>query len=105
MSKYAQIGNNNEVINIIVCEDSVINTITGFYVKCTEESRDAVIGSKYEADSGKFIDPKPYPSWTLDENKVWQPPTPKPESGISDWDEESKQWIDITPVIIDLPTE
>jgi len=105
MSKYAQIGINNEVINIIVCEDEVINTLSGYYVKCTGETREAVIGSQYDNSINKFIDPKPYPSWVLNSDKIWEPPVPKPESGISDWNEEEGVWVNLTPVEIDIPTE
>jgi len=41
-----------------------------------------------------FIEPSPYPSWILDENYQWQPPTPYPDDENSYyWDEDSKQWI------------
>ena len=105
MSKYAQIGINGEVVNMIICEDDVIKTISGSYVKCTDETRDAVIGSKYDEAINKFIDPKPYPSWVLNSDKIWESPVAKPESGISDWDEENGVWVDLTPIEIELPTE
>jgi hypothetical protein len=105
MSKYAQVGINNEVINMIVCEDDVVSTISGTYIKCTDQTRDAVIGSKYDHSINKFIDPKPYPSWALNSDKIWEAPIAKPESGISDWDEENGVWVDLTPVEIELPTE
>ena len=33
---------------------------------------------KWYPDKQKFINPSPYPSWTLDENDIWQPPLKEP---------------------------
>jgi hypothetical protein len=54
----------------------------------------AGIGYKYDADADVFVAPKPYPSWTLDSNHDWQPPTPKPE-GDYVWFEPNRVWIEI----------
>jgi hypothetical protein len=45
----------------------------------------AGIGFTYDAVNDVFIAPQPYPSWSLDNNFDWQPPTPKPEEGYVDW--------------------
>jgi len=43
-----------------------------------------------------FIAPQPYPSWTLDGNHDWQPPTPKPSTGGPyRWSEEDQEWVAI----------
>jgi len=56
----------------------------------------AGVGFTYDADADVFIAPKPYPSWTLDENHDWQPPTPMPIDGKRyDWFEPNQQWIEI----------
>jgi hypothetical protein len=53
----------------------------------------AGIGYKYDATEDVFIAPQPYPSWLLDNNFDWQPPTPMPIDGIRwNWDETSLQW-------------
>jgi hypothetical protein len=36
----------------------------------------AGIGYTYDADADVFVAPQPFPSWTLDDNNDWQPPTP-----------------------------
>jgi hypothetical protein len=54
----------------------------------------AGIGFTYNADSDVFIAPQPYPSWILDNNYDWQPPTPRPE-GKWVWDENTLSWIEI----------
>jgi hypothetical protein len=54
----------------------------------------AAIGDTYDFIKDVFIPPKPYPSWTLDKNFKWQPPTPLPDkNNMYVWDEENKEWI------------
>ena len=52
------------------------------------------LGYSYLADADVFVAPQPYPSWTLDSNHDWQPPTPKPEGDYS-WSEEELVWVAI----------
>jgi hypothetical protein len=53
----------------------------------------AGIGYKYDAIADVFIALQPYPSWSLDNNFDWQPPTPMPVDGTRwDWNETSLQW-------------
>lgn len=63
----------------------------------------AVIGGLYDSIKDIFIAPKPYASWTLDENDNWQPPTPKPskEGFIYVWNEDSVAWDEYESVIIE----
>ena len=51
-------------------------------------------GFTYDSVNDVFICPQPYPSWTLDENFDWQPPTPKPD-GKYYWSEEDLEWVAI----------
>lgn len=56
----------------------------------------AGIGWRYDADADVFIAPQPYPSWTLDANHDWQPPTPMPtEGGPWSWDEDTLSWVEV----------
>lgn len=56
-------------------------------------------GYRYDADADVFIAPQPYPSWTLDANHDWQPPTPYPTDGADYvWDEETLSWIEVQPL-------
>lgn len=54
----------------------------------------AGIGFSYDATADVFVSPQPYPSWTLDSNHDWQPPTPKPEDldGEFTWNESTLSW-------------
>jgi len=47
----------------------------------------------YDSDNDVFIAPQPYPSWSLDDDFDWQPPTPRPEEGLWLWDENNLEWV------------
>lgn len=54
-------------------------------------------GYRYDAEADVFIAPQPFPSWTLDANHDWQPPTPMPsEGGPWTWDEDTLSWVEVT---------
>ena len=57
----------------------------------------AAIGFTYDADADVFVAPKPFPSWILDENHDWRPPTPMPveEGKRYEWFEPNQQWIEV----------
>ena len=54
----------------------------------------AGIGYTYDSVADIFIAPQPYPSWSLDENFDWQPPTPRPTEGNWYWDEATLTWVE-----------
>ena len=97
MSNYAKINADNIVENVIVCEDSSVNMLDGFYVKETESTGFASVGFTWNKSKGKFIKIQTYPSWTLNEETCeWEPPTPRPVSPWNGyWDEESQEWIEL----------
>lgn len=51
-------------------------------------------GYTYDAVADVFVCPRPFPSWTLDANNDWQPPTPRPEGDGWFWDEQSLSWVE-----------
>ena len=56
-------------------------------------------GFRYDAAADVFIAPQPFPSWILDANHDWQPPTPRPsEGGPWAWDEETLSWVEVEPL-------
>lgn len=59
----------------------------------------AGIGYTYDetiGTDGAFIPPKPFESWQLDENCLWQPPIPMPtDRGICEWNEQLGQWDEV----------
>jgi len=53
----------------------------------------AGIGYRYDAVGDVFVALSPFPSWSLDANYDWQPPTPEPEDDqFYYWDEETLTW-------------
>jgi len=58
----------------------------------------AGIGFTYREDIDAFVSPQPFPSWTLDSNVVWQPPTPMPTDGMYTWDEATTSWKQVAGV-------
>jgi len=53
-------------------------------------------GLGYTWDGTGFAAPRPFPSWTLDDDYQWQPPTPHPDPDDYDaheWDEASTSWV------------
>ena len=57
----------------------------------------AGIGYYYDSIRDAFIPPKPFPSWTLNEDTcLWQSPIPYPNDGkMYTWNEEIGNWEEI----------
>ena len=89
MTTYAEINNENIVVNVIVADADFIATQTDkTYVLCTRG------GIGWSFDGTNFVAPQPFASWTLDENNNWQPPTPMPIDGNEyRWSEEDLVWV------------
>ena len=58
----------------------------------------AGIGYTYDRTRDAFIPPKPFASWTLNEDTcLWNAPVAYPTDGGSyQWDEETSAWVEIT---------
>lgn len=83
------------VTNIVIADSKELaESVTG--KNCVEyfDNNPAFIGGTY--NGSVFIVPQPYPSWSLDSNFNWQPPTPMPTEGFWRWDEEKQNWVEIT---------
>ena len=63
------------------------------------KGRHGAEGYLYDAQKELFYAPQPHPSWTLDANQDWQPPTPLPADASPDnpydWDEAELEWVAI----------
>jgi len=115
MAHFAELNLDNEVINVVVINNSEITDTNGrenenlgiqFLQTLHRHGRwkqtsyngnfrknYAGDGYKYDQERDAFIPPQPYLSWTLDENTCqWQPPQPCPEPGYG-WDETTQTWI------------
>ena len=101
MSHFAKIGKDNIVTEIVVTEQDFINSgkvgDSFLWVQTSYNNsfrkQYAGIGYTYDKANDVFIKPKPYASWTLDDNHDWQPPTAMPDDGkVYDWNEDTKSW-------------
>lgn len=110
MAHYAFLNSNNVVTEVIVGIDETelieglepeiwYGNFRGQVCKRTSyngniRGRYAGIGYTYDAANNVFIAPQPFPSWTLDANHGWQPPTPMPE-GNCYWNETELKWVEV----------
>jgi hypothetical protein len=58
----------------------------------------AGLGYTYDRTRNAFIPPKPFASWTLNEDScLWEPPVAYPTDGkMYRWDEETTNWVEVT---------
>lgn len=118
MSHFAQIDENNIVTQVLVIEQDVIDTglfgDPASWIQTSYNTHGGVhtlggtplrknyagIGYTYDATRDAFIPPKPFASWTLNEDTcLWDAPTPMPveEGKIFVWNEETLSWVEFTP--------
>jgi len=115
MAHFAQIDENNIVKQVLVIEQDVIDTgLFGDPNSFVQTSYNTVggvhrlggiplrknyagIGFIYDSVRDAFIPPKPFDSWTLNENTCqWEAPTKYPTDGKSyGWDEKTISWIEM----------
>ena len=93
-------GNESENLGIQVCRNIFGQDTNWMQTSYNNNFRKkyAALGDKYDAPGNVFYNPNPpYPSWVLDANYDWQPPTPHPDDGkLYDWDETTLAWIEVT---------
>jgi hypothetical protein len=116
MAHYAELNNDNIVIRVLVISDendseewceqefggrwkkTSFNTVNGVHVAGGTPLRHtfAGIGYIYDEEKDVFIKPKPYPSWTLNNETLnWEPPIEYPEDsaeGWWNWNESTQSW-------------
>ena len=119
MAHFVQIHNGIVVNGIVVHDNELLvdgvkseakgaefctNLLGGTWVQTSDDTTPndfrkqfAYNGCTYDADLDIFIAPQPYPSWILDENHDWQPPTPMPvvKGKKFAWFEPNRQWIEL----------
>jgi hypothetical protein len=115
MAHYAFLDDNNVVTEVITGKDESelidglipeewYGNFRGQVCKRTSYNHNirkqyAGIGYSYDAVADVFITPKPFESWSLDENYDWQAPIDYPADGKRySWDEANQVWVEL-PVI------
>jgi len=110
MAHFAELDDNNIVLRVVVVDDEHeadgVAWCENFYkggtwlqtsITGSIRKNYAGIGDTYDAELDAFYGAQPYPSWSLDEEARWQPPTPCPDGTIHTdhfylWDEDSETW-------------
>ena len=99
MTYFAELDDNNMVLQVIVADRSVIAARPGTWVETAMDGslrkNYAGIGHTYDKTRDAFISPQPYPSWVLDEATCnWKAPKPMPADGKTySWDEVGLAWV------------
>lgn len=121
MAHFAQLGENNIVLQVVVISNSdTVNSdgveseevgiefCKGLFGEDTQWAQTsynanfrknyAGIGYTYDVSIDAFVPPQPYPSWTLNLNTAtWEAPVPMPDDGQRyAWDESTLSW-DVLP--------
>ena len=107
MAHWAEIDENNVVLRVTVGDNNepdegyqwLIDNLGGTWIKTSYNGsirkNYAGTGFTYDSDLDAFIPPKPFDSWTLDEETCqWIAPKPYPnDDKLYFWDEESLSWV------------
>jgi len=117
MAHFAELDDNNVVLQVIVGVDepldgeAIYHETTGTVWKKTSyntragehllggtpfRKNYAGIGYTYDPDRDAFIPPRPFPSWTINEQTCqWDSPVPMPtDEKRYAWDEQTCQWVE-----------
>lgn len=114
MAHFAKLDENNIVLEVHVINNDVLDPQneegsgiafltewSGGYTNWKQTSYNANfrknyagIGDYYDSEKDAFISPKPYESWTLNQETCrWEPPTPYPADGRAYvWVEDDLNW-------------
>ncbi len=111
MAHFAKLGKGNKVVAIhVVSNDLATSEQSGIdFLNTLYNTRDvwkqtsfngnirknyAAVGYTYDPTRDAFIPPKPFNSWTLNEDTcLWEPPISYPDDNkIYNWNEETQQW-------------
>lgn len=93
------------VTNVIAADqdfiDNMLDTTPGRWIETFKDGskRKNYAGKGFIYDMGRdaFIPPKPFASWTLDEDTCdWEPPVARPAEGAYTWNEETTSWDAVT---------
>lgn len=90
---------NGIVTNVIVAEQSMIDTLSGTWVESFDVvPLKAIIGYTYDSNSATFKAVQPFNSWSYDNVTFqWLPPTPYPNDGLRyNWNEDVLEWVELS---------
>jgi hypothetical protein len=109
MSHFAELDDNNVVLRVLVGDNNMPNegydwfveNLGGRWVQTSYSGsirkNFAGMGFTYDEERDAFIAPKPFDSWSLNEDSCrWQSPVPYPQDGrFYIWNEDTLTWIEV----------
>jgi hypothetical protein len=98
MKKFAVLDNQNTVVNVIIAENLAIAESSS-NASCVEVLANVTAGINYtyNAQYSRFIEPKPFDSWILNQETFMNaPPVAYPtDGGIYSWNESLLEWVEV----------
>ena len=108
MSHFAKIVD-GKVVSVIVAEKEFFDTSPGQWIQTSYRTHGnqhpegrplrgnfAGIGYTYDAEKDVFIAPKPFASWVLSADYLWEAPVAMPTDGKAyTWDEATGAWDEV----------
>ena len=117
MAHFAELGENNTVLRVIVvankdtqdtfgveqesigaefCRNLLGGTWKQTSYNASFRKNYAGIGYTYDSQRDAFVPPRPFASWVLDEDTcMWTAPVAYPDDGkMYTWDEDSTNWVE-----------
>ncbi len=123
MASFAELDNSNVVVNVLYVnntdcldENGIRTEAAGLaylanvfpdkrFIQTSHTGairRDyAVVGGTYDHELDVFVGTQPFPSWTLNAEKYWDPPVARPpdEEGYTwFWDEDNLGWVKVEDI-------
>ena len=115
MAHWAELDNNNKVIQVLVGDNNdpngdegyqwLLDNLGGVWVKTSYNAatngfrkKYACIGDTYSQELDAFISPKPFDSWTFNTTTCqWDAPVSYPTDGkLYFWNEETLSWDELS---------
>lgn len=98
MKKFAVLDDQNKVINVILAENLTVAQSSS-NATCVEVLANIPVDINYTYNSqySRFIEPKPFDSWVLNqETFFYVPPVAYPTDGkVYSWNESLLEWVEI----------
>jgi len=111
MSNWAKVSATNVILNVEMTDEIWVENfvkenpdVTFKYIKETVDTKSACVDGTYDQVNNKFIAPKPFDNWVLNENFDWIPPVPKPE-GNYEWNQQDSEWVQFFPPTKPYPND
>lgn len=118
MAHWAEVGENNVVLRVLVTSNEeenqgyqwLVDNLGGRWIQTSYNTSQGkhLLGGKplrgnyagpgmiYHESLDAFIAPQPFASWILDKEQfIWKAPIPAPEMGVWEWNEDSLSWVEI----------